>query len=125
MFYLTLVSLTLAANVQDIEFPARQLRRTISSCHIVLKLTGFVAATEERIEYNRAIEVWMDGDKLRVDATITEKNPAPGLPAVRRKIMCRNCVEAGHSTSYTHRWGAVKTVPTRRLQIGRGVSGNV
>ncbi len=117
MFCLTLASVLLAADARDVEAQALASRRAITSCHLVMRVTGFQSGGNKRLEYGKAIEVWLDGDKLRVDST-SDKTATSKEPAGYRRTMCRNCLKPGHTTAYTHHWSQVETVPNTKDATG-------
>jgi hypothetical protein len=111
MWCLAFVPLILAADVRDVEARALADRRAITSAHLQLRVTGYQMIADRRDEYGKTIEVWLDGDRLRVDATSDKKPEAKDdVMGGRRRTMCRNCLKPGHTTTYTHLWGQIETV---------------
>lgn len=114
-FFLAAAVATTATSMQvyQIEAEALATRSAITSCDISIRLVGrIVYAQGDTIEYDKSLRYRMDDDKLRVDVYGAMNSPkSDGDNPVRHKIMCRNCVLPGYTTSYTHLVSGVLTVP--------------
>lgn len=113
--YALLALCTLTADpltVEEVEARAIASRRAIARCHVILEAEGRYEVSSGPGSYGKTYYLWLDGDKLRADVVKSGgKPPKDAMEPDQRKTFCRNCLQPGHTTSYSYPRSTVSTVP--------------